>query len=258
MNENNSTHISKISNILFLIISIFCLFFLWCNYYIKDLRLSLISSIIVIVAFLIIYLPIYYIKQIKTSNTKLKSKEIKQLIDNLTYSQDSEILSIFLSILDKSNIINIKSNKHIITNNEDIFLLFDHTTQIEQDFYGLLKSRDTNKIKVYCISKPNNIPNITNTQISFIEINEIYQLFKQNNIYFKENIIIPSKTKFNLTLILNSTLNRSKSRSYLTFGILLLFSSLFTPFSNYYIIMSTILILLSIISRFNCKFNIKK
>lgn len=255
--NTNTTSLSKISNILFLITTIFCLFFLWCNYYIKNIKTSLISSIIVILSFLIIYLPVYFIRQSKKTKTQLKSKEIKQLTQNLTYSQDAEILSLFLSILDKSQITEVLANNHIIMNNEDVFLLFNNNL-IEQEFYKMLKCRKSNNIKIYCISKPNNITKITNITTSFIEINEIYQMFKSNNIRFKENIIIPDKQKFNLNIILNTVLNKSKSRSYLTLGILLLFTSLFTPFTNYYIIISTILIILSIISRFNTKFNIKK
>jgi len=255
MNEKESTKLSQISNIIFLTITIFCLFFLWSNYYTKDLRISLISSFVVIFAFLIIYIPIYIKKRKGSITKKIKEKELKNLSQNLLYSSESHILNLFITLLKDNEPYNIISTNHLLMNNTDIFFLFYHENTINIEFEKIYKYRKTNNINIYCISKPTQITNVENLKIKFFELEDIYNFLQTNSINFEEQIIVNNKPKINIKTILQAILNKSKSRSYLTIGILLFFSSLFTPFSIYYIVMSTILILLAIFCRFNTKYN---
>ena len=252
MNTHKITKFSKISNAIFLIISIFLLFFIWCNHYIKNIKTSLFSSIIFILSFLIIVLPINRVLNHKKSAKNLQKKKIEITINNLLFSSNDQILSLFQNIL-KYNSANIISQNHIYLDNKDIFFLFAEETPTEQDILSALKCRQSNIVEIYCINQPSNFRFFCDINIQFVDITTIQQLFDDHNIVFNENKSKKSKIRFND--ILRTIFSKEKSRTYFNFGILILLSSMFTPYNIYYIVMSTILIIASIFCRFNTIFN---
>ena len=83
------TRLSQISNIIFVICVIFCIFFLWCNYYTKNLKVTLFSSIIVSVSTLIILIPVV---NFKNKKAKQKTNDLKSLENfelRLLYSKET-------------------------------------------------------------------------------------------------------------------------------------------------------------------------
>ena len=253
---NNITKFSKISNVLFLILSIFCLSFIWCNYYVKNLRISLYSSIIIVICLSIIIF-IYYNTKNKKSNYKTKTNlRLEQLKNFLLYNNQIDTISLL------SHIINLEKFEKINTEhyysqleNCDIYFLFYDDNILTNKLFKIYKSRITINLKIYCIKKPNFKNLIENINMQFIDINEIMSIINEKNILLNNNIKIINKPKFSLKGILCIVLNKSKSKSYFTLGVLLLFSILFTIYNIYYIISSSILILLSIYCRYNTKFN---
>lgn len=252
MNTHKITKLSKISNALFLIISIFLLFFIWCNHYIKNIKLSLFSSIIFILSFLIIVIPINRLLKLKKSAKNLQKKQIEITSNNLLFSSNDQILSIFQNILNY-NSTNIISPNHIYLDNKDIFFLFAEEIPTEHEILYALKTRQCNNVEIYCLNPPPNFRFFCDINIKFFDINTIQQLFNDRNIRFNENKSKKSKIGFND--VLKTIFSKEKSRTYFNFGLLILLSSMFTPYNIYYIVMSTILICTSIFCRFNTIFN---
>jgi len=257
-NNQNATHFSKISNIIFLMVSIFCLSFLWCNFYIKNFKISLYSSIIIIASFCIIFVPLYIIKQKHTNFSKNEQLKFEAIKNNLLFSNEIDTLKILSPIINLQNFIKI-NNHHLYSqkDNKDIFLLFYDDNIFINKLCEIYKSRISNNIIIYCINKPNSKDFIENITLNYIDAKEIYNSLKEKEINFQSNIIIKKKSKLKFKDILYVILSKEKSKSYFWLGILLLFSSMFTPYSIYYIIFSSFLILLAIFCRFNPIFNKK-
>ena len=252
MNYSKSK-LSKISNIIFLNISIFIIFFLWCNFYIRNFRLSIISSFLAIIAFAIIFFPIYLHKTKISKNSKINRQKFLDFVNNILIMNNAEICTFLSTHLNFEEYTKI-SNTHITTKNKDIFFIFSDEKIFECDFLRNFKNRISDNIQIYCFKKLN-IDNIyKNVNIEFIEIDKLYKTL------LKSNTEIPNKykfekTKISFTEIFKGIFNKSKSRGYFMYGLLILFTSMFTPYNIYYIIFSTLLFLLSIFSRFNHLYN---
>ena len=253
MNYKKTT-LSKISNIIFLNTSIFILFFLWCNFYIKNFKLSLISSCLAIISFGLIYFPIYLHKSKNSKNTKIKKQKILDFANNLLIMNYKEIYDFLTKNLGFKDFKKV-SDTFISTNNKDIFFIFTDERIFEIEFLKHLKLRNYDNIEIYCFRKLNNLDIYQNINIKFIEIDTLYELISNNN---KESI--PSKYKFDKKKIIikdifQTIFSKTKSKGYFIYGLIILITSLFTPYNVYYIISATSLLLISIFSRFNTIYN---
>lgn len=253
--NTKQTIFSKISNTLFLIISIFFISLIWINYYIKNLRNSIIYSIIISMSLCTIFFAFKKIKSTKEKVKKNSALNLEYLRQQLLLGNDESTIKKICKAYNINNFTAI-NEKHIFdyNNNIDYFFIFDTNKVTEKDNIYIIKNKLSNNIKIFCIEY-NTSPIIKNCNIEYISIKEILNELNKNNIKINYNIEILHKTKIGLKEVLNSIFNKNKSKSYFWFGFILIISSLFTPFTNYYIISGTILIILSIYSRFNKKFN---
>lgn len=254
--ETKTTKFSKISNTIFLTSIIFCLFFLWCNFYSKSLKLSFFSSIIISICFLIIYLLIgNYLNKRKAKSTE-KSNSIEKFKLNLMYSQIDNVLNLLKLMLEFKSKKEIEQNHFLLDNQKDLFIFLQESISTN-NIQSIYQNRETNEIIIVCLSKFDLPYNIENMNVTFLDLQSLYLFCQENNINTLLCVNQIKKPKYRIKDIFCIVLNKEKSKSYFWLGIVLLFSSLFTPFSTYYIVVSTILFLLSLFSRFNKIFNKK-
>lgn len=248
---------SKISNLIFLTITTFSISFIWINFYIKNIKYSFISSIIISLCFFTIYLVFQFFK----NKIYLKADNLTRQLDNLKnyllYSNYNDIIETISKAYQLDNLTKTNNNYHYIDsiNQKDIYLLFDKEIIAEEDFIIVQKSKIYNNIEVYCIhyTPTKNILKTVSLNIQSIE--QINQVLIKNNINIKNDIELSKTAKYKVKEVFSIILNRSKSRSYCLWGFILIILSLFTTYYLYYNIVGSILLLLSIYSRFNKRFN---
>lgn len=247
--ETKVRKLSHLSNFIFFASVIFCLAFLWCNYYIKNIKVSLISSIIITISILIISISI---KQIKSKNLHLKKSNEQALENfklNLQYCKNSEILNI-VCCPQISNNLHKKSPYHYHTNTFDIFIFIN-----TDDICKAYNERITNNV-IIATNQNIDIPvHSESLQIKIISDKDLFILAKEKNFKFQNQFNNKKTNKYSLKDILCILLCKAKSKSYFGFALLLLFGSLFTPFSTYYIVFSSVFFALSLFCRFNKYFN---
>lgn len=247
--ETKVRKLSQLSNFIFFASVIFCLAFLWCNYSVKNIKISLISSIIITISILIITLSI---KQIKSKNSHIKKSNAQAFENfklNLQYCKNSEILNI-ICCPQIANALQSKSPHHYHTNVFDIFILIN-----TDDICKAYNERTTNNI-IIITNRNIQIPvHSESLQIKVIDDNDLFILTKEKNFKFQNQFNNKKTKKYSLKDILCILLCKAKSKSYFGFALLLLFGSLFTPFSTYYIVFSSVFFALSLFSRFNIYFN---
>jgi len=251
---NQKTLLSSISNKIFTIFCVFIITFIWINIYIKSLKLSIFSSAIITISFCIIYFPISFFtnKRKNLKNTKLNN--IEYLKEQLLFGNNSESIETICKAYNYTNY-KIISKNHIYdpTSNTDLFFYFDSLEINDEKIIQAIKERYTDNIKLFCINNvqlktPQNITlNIETPQQIFDKLSTT-SLNLDHNISCKQH-------KISRAEIFKSIFNSQKSKSYFSFGLLILFSSLFTIYNIYYIIFGTALILLSLYSKLNKKFN---
>lgn len=251
---NSTTHFSKISNAIFLILSTLILSFIWLNYYLKNLKLSLISATIICIVVAIVFFSIKYYKRnkSKTKNAILKNNEnITLSLKYSTFESNMHVISELFNFHIKQI---IDSHHYISEENQDIYVYFDKDQINELNIQNIVKSRKSDNIKVFSFAFSTiTLPDCI--KIEFFNINDILDKIKDKKSIIIQNIYSIKKAKLSIKDYLCVILSKKRSRGYFNFGLLLLFTSLFTIYHTYYIIFGTILILLSIFSRFNVKFN---
>lgn len=252
--EYKVTKFSKISNILFVTFSIFLITFVWIEYYTHSIKKAITLSPIVTISFILISYPI--LKYFK-SKSLVKSNHIKdkdQLKLNLLMGKSEVVNDYLLKIFNLILKQKLSSNLFILEDNSLVLFYFEKP-QFEQDTLNeILRNYLQNKITIFCLSYAQ-LVYPSNTQINLINLDKISTQISSSSLKFPVNIELKSKPKFSLKDIFCIILKKDKSSKYLYASMLLIFTSLITPYSIYYIAFSTMLLLLSIYSRFNTKFN---
>lgn len=253
--NSKTTLFSKISNNIFLLTSIFCLFFLWSNIYTKNILKSLYCSLIVIIAFSIIYYPIKFKKTKNKNNNKnsIQKKEYTKI--QFLFGNNQKIINFLIKLFQIKDFLTI-TDTHIVLSEENLDAFFFFNSNLaEKDIHFVYKNTINQNIKIFCLEYDNTFTKLKNFNLEIIDFEKIYNNCVTNNSYFDLNIDIKKTTKYNFKDILCITLSKDRSKSYFWLAILLLFSSLFTPYNIYYIVFSSILFILAIYSKFNKLFN---
>lgn len=252
--KTKQTLFSKISNNVFLIITIFTLTLIWINYYIHNLTTSILASTIIIICVCIVIYSYKYITQKKAKSINLINNEKDILKNHMIFSSNWENFQTISSVFALNEATPTNEKNHYTTPEKDIFILLNSENISKESIENCLKNREHNKLDIYC-TNCSEVPLIDNLEINIITFDEIFEkIHSSNNQPFQYYRLLKTP-KLRLSSILRIILSKDRSRGYLGFGILVMISSLFSPFHNYYIIIGTMLLLLAIYSRFNKHFN---
>lgn len=105
-------------------------------------------------------------------------------------------------------------------------------------------------------SELNNFKNYYNDiKICLLDKYDFYKVIEPLNIEIKAPIEIKTTKKENLQNLLTLSFNKTKSKGYFLYGIILFICCLFFRYNIYYIIFSSLMFSFCIFSRFNKRFN---
>ena len=241
------TKLSAVSNLLFFAFSTFTILFIWINYYYRNFKKALTPCIIISIILIIIYILIKIIIY-KKHNKNLPIYTIEKLQSALLLTPDEIVISDIISLFKLDNLLKI-NNSHYIDNSKDYLFILNKQVLSNDDMYPIIKNRHFNSITIFCIQSSIDIK-VNNCTIEIVNINDIYSKYSHIQ-YPISHYTFPSKIqKMNIIEFLSIIINKSKSKKYLSYGLLILVTSMLTPYSIYYIIVGTLLIILSVISRF--------
>lgn len=240
---------------IFISIIIFIISFVWLFRKTKNAILSFfVCNIIAVLLFVIIFK--HALKKHKLQN--LKNKDLKlagKCFDTLKYVDSDEYIKYFEKLL---NVTFIKNK--IFKNNKLYFYIETRHELDEEDFiFANNFFLKTNKLPLCFIcesANPKFIKLIENSPIPYevytsvdvfnlINAKKIYPFELENNSNKKTKNIQKFKTKF------TQSVTKNHFKDFFFSGISLIILSLIIPYSLYYIIFGTILLILSIISLFN-------
>ncbi len=252
--EYKVTKFSKISNILFVTFSIFLITFIWIEYYTRSIKKAIILSPLITIGFILISYPIlkYFRSKNLAKNNNIKDKD--QLKLNLLMGNSDVINDYLLRVFNLNPKQKISSNLFILEDNS-LALFYFEKLQFEQDTLNkILRTYSPSKITIFCLSC-NQLVCPNDTQINLINLDNLSTQISSSSSKFPINIELKNKPKFSPKDIFCIILKKDKASKYLYASIILICTSLITPYSIYYIVFSTLLLLLSIYSRFNTRFN---
>lgn len=257
--------LSIIFNEAFKLFIIFLISYIWCLRIIKKRVYAIILAIAISIG---AYLLINFFIKRKNKKSAIKSAEqekVKQYTSALIFNTTSQNVNFFYDLA---------STRHKAEKRPDfvkilhpdgnvlLFPIFKFASLTSDDviaIYNKTKRQKTKRI-VICTNTVDQsvykLCEILDKKICLLDYSETYsKLLKEYNLYpeIKEQSKKLNKTSYKD--ILTRSLNKSKAKGYFVSSLCLLFSSFFVRYSIYYIIVSTLLLVLSLISFFNPKYN---
>lgn len=241
---------------------------IWCIYFISPPILSIIVCTLVSIATIVLFGIIGKKKKFKKTPLLKQEQHIQDILNTFLYMSSSEIISFFYRLIKTKHRCSIENNYLTIETASLPIILFTtfKNSPIGVDdvlgFYKCIKHKNlkrliilTNKIcpEVTSIVKNFKFETlILDHRQTYFELLQKYQFFPEITIQTKLN------KKITLNRILTIALNKKKAKGYLLSALFLFFSSFFVVYKVYYLIFSSFLTALALISYFNPRFNAVK
>ena len=253
--------ISKI----FRLFIIFLISLIWCRYFIKNFTISIILTILLTILIDIILTFIFYTKNKKINLKNSEINKAQNYCNKFIFSEKSYTINFFYNLFAKK-FKTTKTTKYIIIENNNskcviypIFKLEDLSTEDLVNAYNTTKKHNPQKL-ILCVNKANsnviNIANMLDVKTIILDKFQTYQsIYKEFDTYPEEYLIKTEKTT--IKSLLEYGLNKKRTKGYLLASLILLFSSMIVKYNLYYLIVSSILLVLALFSFINPKYNKK-
>ncbi len=254
-------------NILIKYLSLFCLSFIWLNFYLRDYKISLLLAIAISIISGIL-LKLIFKKLHSQTNIKIKEqKKIKEISNQLLFLDEKKVYNFFNTVLTKKFDNIVLQKKYFIINNEKnktAFLPFYKNFSLHENdilsIYNEINKNKINKLYIFCVNYNSEALRLSKLvkECEIILLNE-YDAFKKIlqplNIYPETKPIFKENKKLQAKEYLYLAFNKSQTKKYFFGAVIMVFFSFFTPFRIYYLIFSSLFFVFAIFSRFNQPFN---
>lgn len=249
-------------NIVIRISIIFLICLIWTRYFIDEIWLSILYTALLTIS---IEFILHFILVKKNSKKKLKLEEEKlaeQISTTFIFSQKDSIN--YFYNLSKINYKSKKYSKYILITNKNeesktiLFPIYSYSPILPQtiiDTLNKIKNQNAEKL-IICGYKIDNstykfAQKIKEIKIILLDSKDCFlKLIKKYN-YFPENLKeLKLQEKLKFKEILRLSLSRKHAKGYFITSLILLFSSFIVRLNIYYVIMSSLLLLLALISFF--------
>ena len=256
----------KIVNLLdklFVNICIFLIVFAWINFYLRDLWLSFILSLIF--SFAIVFVLFYFInrKQTKNLNSIKYNEEMNKNFLAFKLMSQTKKLELIKEILSIDNICELKKNYISFEENNKKHICFISTNSNEFSFENLCEiltnfnTENFDQIDIIVANKKADLNTdiFKNKAINIIDKKQLYDNYfvKYQKFPNTENLK-PNLNKLKWKDIAKNIFLPHKAKAYFFSGLILILSSLILPYHAYYIVIGSMLILFSIICKILPKF----
>ncbi len=275
--------LNKVINILISVFAFFIFAFIWANYYVRDYRHAFNISVLVTSLFFLGYTLIYNYKSKKSHFSKIDAEQIDKCSKNILLQKASEQLDFFARIFEKNNTLtkhkyylkfenplqknlpdltskeNIDAYSNAPSNKKAIIIpIFNKLKINEDDIINILNKIDSTSACVivfcneYVPENPTFFNQIEELDLEVLNIKDIYKKYLQpQNIYPKCKYSIKNNSSIKYSQLIFLATKQEKAKNYFFIAIILMFFSLFTRYSIYYIISGTLLLILAFLCQTN-------
>lgn len=254
----------KTFDVFFRLTLLFLFVFVWCRYYINNFWLATLVTLIITVVIEVLYNIILNKKNKNQKNSLIKIAEIEKYINTFVYGEQSYTLNFFLKLACSRHNASKKSDYIIIEHPDSKIILYPKFMYREFNADDLIYIH--NKVKPI---KPSKIIICTNTidssalkicsklniNIVILDYMETFKKLLEPYNLFPTQTELKTSSKQTIKQLIAYALNKKRTKSYFLTSVLLLFCSFLVPYKLYYVIMSSILLVLSFISFSNVRFN---
>ncbi len=240
---------------LFISVVIFFIIFAWIQFFVKNILLSLFLSAI------FSSLAILFIRWLKakkytsTQNKLTQSSKLASFKIAIQSMPHQKLITLIKKLIPAEyNPKTIKGDISFVKNNSSTIFTFYYLGELNDIMLlNIIKNKTADKFVIFCSNFNQEADiiarSLKNKNIDIINLEQLYEIFNKNNISVDTGHIDLNKHKITLKGILKNSISRNKSKSYFVSGLVLLLTSLIVPFKLYYVIISSILFVLSLLCR---------
>jgi len=251
--------VSRISNLLARSFLVFLIAWLWISFYVRGFFLILLISISVTLVFNYIVSLIYKKRSRAKTTTKQQRDHMHQVILQLKFMTQTQVQALLKKALSEKAKEHAAHQKAHSVNPFRLTLksLFHVTSPTEQDIINCVKTTPKDsKVIITAESFPPQVSAFARSldaQLILLDAEAVYtqilspaQVFPEIKIQTKKKT--PRKTFAEIKTMI---FNRTRTKSYIITGAVILFSSLIIRLHIYYIIIATIVFTLALTSYFS-------
>ena len=256
-----SFRLADLIDFVFINVLLFLISFVWIKFFNKNLILATIISLIIVFGINLFLAFFRKKKRLKIKLSKKLENDIEQYMFTFLSNSCEENLNFFKETLSKKNK-DVVINENLVVfkkENEGYFsALNPYFINSELKFEDCLKTlifaqkNNIKKIIFLCINCNNkikvNLTNLKNIEIKILEKQQIYtQILKKYNNYPKIKFEFKENKKLKFKQLLEISFNKSRAKSYFFSGLVIFFCSFIVRYNFYYVFMSSILFLFTIL-----------
>lgn len=253
------TKISIIFNNIVRFLCLFCIFFIWINYYYPVFLPCVIISVIITSLLSYLLTRISYSRHDKIKITFEREQKINSLVLALEHLTHDELINYFYLVIVNQYDYAKKTKSNITINDKTVIPIFNHGLKIE-DYLNCYRKNKKSKLVIitdYVTSELNDyLGKIEHSNIKIVTIQQFYTKFIEPTTILP--IMSPTfikPTKLKIKQLIAIALNKKNAKGYMLSGLFILLTSFFYGHNLYYQIIATILFLLSLFSLVNKKYN---
>lgn len=239
------------------VIIIFVLSYFWTTRLSKNAFLGLFVSLLL--SFLVFILIFKHsIKKYKLDKITFRDQKLSKIcFQKLRFMPTNNLIQYMEKLLNSKHISN-----NIFKNENSYFYVSVKTTLSEKDFFSALEhieNLNESCISFICLSADDNFIKLANEYANeynkninvFMDV-DLFLIMKENNMY-PENTNVETKKQKKITALkkkFSSSINRFHFKEFFFSGLSLIVLSMIIPFSTYYLVFGSVLLLLALISLF--------
>lgn len=257
--------LSRIFSTFFRILLIFTIAFIWSRYYIKNIWTALLVCLAATLGLDIILHLIFSKKETKNNLKKEEQDRCQNYANKLIFSENSYVMNFFFKLLSAGHEVK-KFSKFLLISSEDFKICvvpsFHYDAFKAEDLivaYNIANKCGADRLVVCTSDVDKSAENLSRklglNTIILNKFDTYEKLYKPANIFPEELKL--KENKMGIKELISFGLNKKRTKGYLFASIILIFSSFIVKYNIYYLISSTILLILSLISFINPKFNKK-
>ena len=238
---------------LFITTAVFLIIYAWINFFIRDLLITFVLSLIFSFGVVSLIFYLYNRKKEKRANTKKYLTDVEQKFLAFRLLPKTSQLHLLYEIIKKSYSARILIDSIVYKKDGKTCTIIIETNVEKINNFNIVNlvqgKQNVDEIEIICNDYESIINKnfLSDTNIKFTTKKGLYdEYFFKHSIYPNCSMLNTKNRHVKIKQILKNFIMPSKAKSYFLCGLILIFSSIILPYHIYYLIFGSILLILSI------------
>lgn len=247
--------------------AIFAVSFVWARYYISDVWMTLFAAAVLTLTITVLFTLIF---NFKNRGKRLRSAEyshMTEISNQFLLSTTAQNVEFLTKVFERGEDCDVIPLDDAVAAKKDgrtviVYPHFSPSPLSKQNIIDYIRNAvrfDTTEITVMCLSMEKGLENFCATladfKVKIYDPMKTYALLKSYNSFPEITRRLTKPKKQSIRTAIGHALSRTRTKAYITGGLVLFAMSFITPYKLYYLIGASALVFIGLLSYFNRKYN---